>query len=69
MNGLALMASVATQVVVASMNAPPRSGPSGSRLQASVANAASAISLNMPAAPIQSRSRRAGTFQASVVSV
>lgn len=69
MKGLALMPSVATQVVVASRNAPARSGPSGSSVHASVENAASATSLSMPAAPIHSRRRRSGTFQASVVSV
>ena len=69
MNGLALIASVPIQVVVASRKAPARSGPSGKRFHASVANAANASSLSMPAAPMRKRLARLGTFQASVVSV
>ncbi len=69
MKGLELTASVASQVVEASRKAPARSGPSGSAHQASVAQAASVSSVSMPAAPISSRWRREGSFQASLVSV
>jgi hypothetical protein len=49
MKGLALMARVATQLVVASTKAAERSAPSGRKAHASVAQAAIASSVRMPA--------------------
>ena len=57
------------QVVVASINAALRSMPSGKKLQASVAQAASVNSAAMPAALITSRSQRRVSRQEPVVSV
>ena len=73
MKGLALTATVSSQVVVASRKAPDRSkaqaGVAGSRLHSSSATPASASSLSMPAAPMARRWRRERSFQASLVSV
>ena len=69
MKGLALTASVAIQLVVASTKAADRSGPSGSRPQAAVAQAAIAISVQMPAQATCRRWRASVSRQASLVSV
>ena len=69
MNGLALMVSVSTQLVDARKNNAWRTAPSGARLQASVANPASASSAVTPAAAMAKRWRRSASFHASPVSV
>ena len=69
MNGLALMPTVSTQLVVARKKSALRSAPSSHRLQASVANPASANSVAIPAAAMRNRSRRSASFQDSDVSV
>ena len=69
MNGLALIASVHIQVVVASRNRPLRSAPSGASAQASVVHAASISSTAMPAPATAKRSARRSSFHDSLVSV
>ena len=69
MKGLALMASVAIQLVVASTKAAERAGPSGSMPQAAVAQTATMSSVAMPATDTCSRWRASFRRQASLVSV
>lgn len=69
MKGLRLIARVRIQVVVASMNAALRNMPSGKKLQSRVAQAASASSVSMPAAPMARRCCCRRRRQAPEVSV
>ena len=69
MNGLALMATVPTQLMVASTKADERIGPSGNRAQARVAQAATISSVAMPALATCSRCNRSVRRQVSLVSV
>ena len=69
MKGLALTASVASQLVVAKKKTAERSAPSGNSAQTSVDHAAMASSVRMPAEATCSRCRRLVRRQASLVSV
>ncbi|MCY1559881.1 hypothetical protein D9M68_969630 [compost metagenome] len=69
MNGLALMASVMIQLVVARKNMPLRNAPSGARLQSKVARLARASSTAMPALAMARRWRGSLSRQLSPVSV
>ena len=69
MNGLRLIASVITQVVLASTKKTFFAAPSGESAQQSVAITASISSAPMPAAAITSCLRRSASFQVSLVSV
>jgi len=69
MNGLALMITVDSQVVVASMKAIDFGVPSGSSAQARVAHTAMSSSQTTPAAATCRRCRRSVSFQTSLVSV
>ena len=69
MNGLALISTVLTQVVVASRKAIARSGPSGSQTQASMAQTAMVSSVAIPAAATFRRWSRRVSFHTSLVSV
>ena len=69
MKGLALIARVASQVVLANRKIPARIGLSGKKHQSNVAQEASVSSAIIPAPPINNRWRRDGNFHASLVSV
>lgn len=69
MNGLALMASVITHVVVAKTKSTLFTGPSGASAHSSVENTASASSVAMPALAMTSCFLRSASFQVSPVSV
>src|SRR3569832_550562 len=69
MNGDVLIAIEEIHVMVANTNVVLRNSPSGSMTHASVAHAATASSVSIPAAPTARRWRRSRNRHASLTSV